>query len=398
MTVYSSSSQRRCGKLKLILVEHYDKEVVQDIRGGMDKYQVIALTPEAVWGCFLDGIPYDIPSDYYVWREDSRHKVWLRGWLHLFNHELRAEREDLRTLDMPITFHFVTILKNIMDAYVKRYRELNYMIGSWPADEIYYLAGVDSLVDELDPELYFKGTSLYARFFANPLYDRKMAKKRFLVPVEPKLKYYRQKRKMVLRPPTPNRLRAIVDYVRSLGFFPAWRNNKPVLFADVMPKIMRHVALMGYQWDVPVFNSDIELPKDEMKLDQSLFDDIAEYLTCDWKLAHSILHTRLLTFANATVPTCMALVPKFVESFLRQDPSCIIFNRRNKIYHYAALIAARKVGVPTVYIRHGWDAYDSYWRRFSRFQPFDYFVCGVDQDRYFYRQKVEQWKVRTNVI
>ena len=47
---------------------------------------------------------------------------------------------------------------------------------------------------------------------------------------------------------------------------------------------------------------------------------------------------------------------------------------------------------------HGWDAYDLWWRRFTRFDPYDYYTTNNEQDWHFYNSKITMWDCKIQVL
>jgi len=346
---------------------------------GLKDEDVVCTTPEASYWCKKNSINYKIPEDFFLWKETEEYKKWQLNWLLKLDNLLKKEYKDENwPSDMHMTYYCLTMWKNVLDAFARRISQFKKITEGY--DEVLYIGGNGK--DIVDDELYWKGKTLLARMVENAqngscLYENSI---------------YKSKREY------NSSLKSLYYFLREYRFLPSWKRSK-ILFASQVKGEIKKTKLRGYRVQIikPMFGA-FHCRVFKIHFLSSLIDGLADYFDCDKKFIDSIFGSRLIYYSFKIVPEILSGIDHYKKVFQKSKANVIVFNRRNQVYQYAALIAAKKVGMKTVYIRHGWDAYDSWIRKWVRFKPFDYFVATTDEGKEFYKKKVEEWGLETVVI
>lgn len=338
-----------------------------------DKF--IALTPYSVDQFQRIGFEdFSIPEDYYLWEDDDAYGEWFRGWLQKLEEIVVSYHPYFADLDLPLTTHCMTMLKNVMDAYVRTALQYFEILKTYDAMESAVLTGSsEEPTDVVDDELYFKHPSVYYRLIKGGC------------KVIGEASSYRR----------GDRLR---DWFCLLRFVPSWRGNKTLLFAAPMRQV-REAKLRGYEVGV------LPVPRYWRKSSPSvgrmfpLFQSVDDEFGFPPWTSFNVLYTRVYHFLTDIAPKIEFYARHYERYFVKNRSSCLVFDRRNQLYQYGALIAARKAGLRTCYIRHGWDAYGPlWWRTEQRLRPFDYFVCPNELDVGFYRNLVMEEGLKVRIL
>jgi hypothetical protein len=162
---------------------------------------------------------------------------------------------------------------------------------------------------------------------------------------------------------------------------------------------MREAKLAGYKIEVL---KDLYIASDHYYMSEEfrlLIEEFFRERTPMGKInAVRLLIDRLAYFVNYIVPTIYAYAAYYEQLFEKKEYKVICFDRRNKLYQYGALIAARRIGLKSIYFRHGWDAYDIEDRADKWLRCFDYFVSDVQLDYSLFKQVGEQKGYKAQVI
>uniref|UniRef100_A0A6M3JSS2 Uncharacterized protein n=1 Tax=viral metagenome TaxID=1070528 RepID=A0A6M3JSS2_9ZZZZ len=360
---------------RLVFVESTGK--IKDLINLEMASQIITLTPQAAYELSTLGFEYKIPEDYYLWQEDERYKDWFQSWLDQLEQIVVSWYPFFKNVDIPVTIHCMTILKNLMDVYVRTTLQYFEIIKKEEAEDKVkmILMGIPEkkIVDVIDDELWFNSPSLYYRLVNAPtnfpVFGSKGIYKR------PKIK-------------------SVLNWGRCLRFIPSWKKNKTLLFASVIPDRIREAKLTGYRvggLPIPKFECSRQIG---CRPSVPLFQNIDDEFDFPPFTSQEILWPRIKHFLNKIVPE-IQFYAEWYEKYFGYEKyfevnkfSCLVFNRRNQLYQYGALIGARMAKLPCTYIRHGWDAYSDeklWWRVEQRFRPFDYFICPNKLDIEFYK-------------
>jgi len=363
---------------RLIFVEDFD-ESIATYKGDT----IIALTPLAMYEFDARGWEYKIPEKYLVWEETPSYTGWFCSWLDSIDDLIFKGCGEWR-----VGTHCLTMLKNVVDAFTRRYAQMNTIAETEQPDEVLYFVDAGRLGDVEDDELYFKGQSLYLSM-ARALWWERLQLKVVASEVTSRVEGREAWRDNPI-------LRRVYDYFRCFSFLPTYR-GKYFMFASPMPGMMRWLRLHGYRCSLlPV----LETLQPRNWPSTYRFDEFYYPLNL---VARDILERKVNYFLDVIVPKIVWLKGKYSTIFGQLkfdgiDPLCLIFNRRNRPYQYAALMAVREHGIPTIYARHGWDAYDMWERELTRFKFFDAYLSNTVEDAHFYRGKVKEWGLMTEVI
>lgn len=353
---------------------------------------IIALTPYVMYQLDKRKIKYKIPEDYYIYQEDENYQEWFYRLMGFFrrNYIDYYFANDITKKMYPyFMYHFLTMFRNVIDSLVRATLQYKQILKQEQPKRIWYFVNKKLMVDVIDDELYFKTRSIYQIITEYICWVNNLSL--HFVPVSNEVKNTRSKIR-------DNKiLRFVYNYFRSYMFVPRIKNNDPILFADFIPDRIKDCKLSGYKIKV-LKESKINFSEKKNNFDFDGIFDLFEGIGIESKLAHELLNIRFTYFMNKIIPEVLAYIKYFIDYFQRNKFSCIVFNRRNKLYHYGALIAAKHVGLKTVYCRHGWDLYDNWIRKYNHFGLYDYHVCYDMSDVEFFRNKVNEWKVNTEVL
>ena len=371
------------GKMKnLILVEDFDRDsCVFDFGGGGGRSgnKIIALTPMAMEKLNQYGYEYSIPGDYYVWHETPIYTRQFQEWLDQLNECLIRIYPELIDLDPPITVHCVAMLKNVMDAFTRRGKQFQAIMNKENPEVVCYLGGCSD--ETIDEELYFKGKSLFMRF-ADPLGEGVV----YFINGDCNLP------KCVTNWRDNRGIRTIYDYFRYCGFLPSWGRGKRYLFASAMDGVLTFRE-KGRICEVAI-DYDVAFQVGNYPINYSIVKGVASFTGIDISIVEKVLESRLYYFINTIVPKILKYKLAYQRYLFRKETDCVIFTRRNKLYQYGLLLAASGMGIPTVYVKHGWEAYDNWSNDWRRLRVYDYFVTHNELDRVFFSKRVEEngWK------
>jgi hypothetical protein len=349
----------------------------------LSRTRVIALTPAVIYSFENWKVEYRIPEDYLFWEETKEHREYVLGFLDRLNSYLLDNYTSnfLRELRIPITYYCATMWKNILDPLARIWSQFEAIVKEEAPQKIYYSKETFSTRDIIDHELYFKGEHLWSRVFR--YYP---ANKKQYEPI-PIFSGYQNSRREGLQ----HRIKGIYYLFSGLRFLPFWK-RKRILFADSTPHLIREAKRQGYR--VSVLSSK---PVEPLPLSAPVPGRTIRWIV-DKLVWEELLVSRISYFVNIIVPLILRYASKYEVQFRTGKYSCIVFTRRNQLYQYGALIAANRVGLPAVYVRHGWDAYDIWIRQWTRFAPFDYYVCPVEEDKKFYYSKIQEWEEKCIVL
>jgi len=361
---------------RLVFVESVGK--TKDLVNLEMASQIIALTPQAAYELSTLGFEYKIPEDYYLWQEDERYKDWFLSWLDQLEQIVVSWHPFFKGIDIPVTIHCMTILKNMMDAYVRATLQYFEILKQEYAENkvkvILPRVPEVKVVDIIDDELFFNSPSLYYRWVNAPT----------KFPVFGSKEIYK-------RP----KVKGILNWGRCLRFIPSWKKNKILVFALVIPDRIREAKLTGYRMEIlpiPKFKS-LRQSKEILETQWfncspsvPLFQSIDDEFEFPPFVSQEILWPRVRHFLTKIVPEIEYYARWYEEYFKENDFSGLVFNRRNQLYQYGALIGARMAGLPCTYIRHGWDAYvDRYWG-FEKIRLYDKFIFRTELDANYFKE------------
>lgn len=342
----------------LILAENFYEETLQFI--DKKKIKTVCLTPMACAKMDAFGLYYTIPEKYLVWKEDSNYKelIEITTWLvdSLFV-------EDMGTFCL-------TMLKNLLDPFVEKvsvfkriYEDENYNTT------LFLRYRYD---DTIDYDLYFKGESIYSRIYRH---WPSIGKNDLVVDIPYKIKkHYKDNRYLRL-------MNSILNKFMILNFNCSMKNHV-VCLANVSMK--KEFKAFNKENIPVVFLPDFSrypVQSLDSKVPSKIVVNIAEYLNVDKYFVGKVLGKRLLYFTNVIIPTILDIVRYYKRFFMEKNVKYLVFDRRNKIHQHAALLAAQQLRIPTIYVRHGWDAYNFPERTTIRMNPFNYYITVDDIEK-----------------
>jgi len=368
----------------LLFVDEFDKRLrAQDL----ESKRIIALSPMTMHKLDGIGVAYKIPEDYYVWEEPEGYEEHFEKWIDLFMGYMNSDyKEDFR--------YYITLLKNIVDPMMRNVTQFEKIIEVEQPNKVTLMTSANNK-DYISEQLWYRRISCYKRMFYAYLQTNKIGNWEHLIVKETPMKQEESWRDNV-------KLRWLYDKTRTLSWLPHWRRGKEgILFAGCMPTLVRSAKLKGYKtvWNEP---KGVTWSKGYYG---SYFGDPGYEVFYHWEklgikreYAHTFLSGRLVHLINVVLPKIYAYKDYYIKLMEKDEFSHVIFTRRKDPYQYALLLAAKQFGIPCVYVRHGWDAYDQWWRKQIRFWPYDYHVCSTEFDKSFYKGRVKEWNLRTIVM
>ena len=362
----------------LLLMEDFERSSL--LRSDLS-LNIVALTPMVMESLNYYGYKYSIPGDYYVWREDKEYTRKFQQWLINLEHFLiDCYPTLLFSVDANITTHYIFMLKNIMDAFVRKGKQFQAILNKENPDKVYYQVN-SGKVDVLDDQLWFDGKSLFNRF-AETLGE--MVSFIYVYP--------NKKQKSVTNWRDNFYIRTSYDFFRYCSFVPSWKGKRKYLFASAMPGV-RTFKLKGL-WCEVAADYDIGDYRMDHIIPDSIVEELSSITGIDVIVTDALLRKRLNHFVNVIVPKILGYKLKWEGYLFKNNISAVVFTRRNKLYQYGLLLAARALNIPTVYVKHGWQAYDNWCNDWSRLKVFDYFVTHIESDRLFFSKRVKEnnWK------
>lgn len=358
--------------------------------------KAIALTPIAMAQFDKLGIEYKIPEDYYIWQEPDDYEEWfVERWLSMLSQVLKDHYSHEAGAEVP-SLHCISMLRNVVDVFIRTALQFDVIMQKERPGAITYMTPYRT-EDYYDDELFFKGWSLFYRMFesscdvngylTNVIMENKSSP-------EPKKTYdWDWRDKPFVRNP--------YEWTRSMMWLPSWKKGLPILFAGPSPAGIRAVKKMGYKAGLVIDFPEklIGVDKRSLKPDglKDLFVEVSEKFGIDLSIVESVLASRILYFIESIAPRIFA-VKKYFMKKLWGKYRAVFFNRRNKLYQYALLLAAEELNIPTVYIRHGWEAYYTWISKYRWFDRYDYFLCSVEDDIEFYQAEALKFGSKCSVL
>lgn len=365
--------------MNLIFVEDFENDSLTKIYDPK-KNLIIALNPIVMYWLEEYGYPYMILDDYYVWQESERDMEEYQNWLSKLDSFLEGcYPKETKVLDFPVTTYFFAMLKGTIDPFIRRAKQFNAIMKSEEPEHITYILKYKK--NGIDDELFFKGKTILTRYIDSVSSKTDM----IYIPGEDNFSPINWRDNRLLR--------WGYNYIRYLRFLPAWRikTKNRILFASPMRQV-RECKLMGCMAvvDSPCGWKKVKgnFPYFYHKIPKPLFTDFAIAYDVSYVAAIEVLGERLKYFVNSILPRVFAM-KNYYKLWLVQKghwPDCIIFTRRNKLHHYALLMAARQLKIETVYVRHGWDGYDPWFDGYERIIPYDVSVFETEDEREHYRE------------
>jgi|GEM_PF-3585107 len=360
--------------MNITFIEDFDNNALKGIEG-----QIIALTPMAMYELDRRGYTYKIPEDYFVWQETLIYTEKFRGWLNKLELFLIERYPEIKAFDIPMTVHCVSMLKNVIDAFVRKGMQFKKIIEQEKPDKCYYMIRFDKQ-DVMDDELYFKGMSIFSRFFGKGFvaeFDRQWLFAKMNVSKE--VTDWRDNKG----------IRGTYDWFRYLQFLPSWKRNERFLFASPMSGLRTFNRLGKITGLVKEKEYNIKL--DDFLLDiMDLVNKIDDLGGFDKSVSFVLLRDRIYYFVEKIVLKILCLKDFYIRYLKENKFDAVIFTRRNKLYQYGLLLAARQLYIPTIYVKHGWEAYDNWANDWNRLRLYDYFVTHTKEDKEFFSNRVEE--------
>jgi len=325
--------------MKLILVESYNEKIKDYISHDSD---VVPLNPTA--SCELEKARIVHRSlsrhDHLEW-DDNFHE-WLETWLKLFEfHHFNRSN---------IAHDCYAIISGIIYNFVEKGLVYHKLMNNKKYDDFLYCGYEKQIIKVFEPALAFKGTGLLFNFFCEP----EDGKEKFVFRADNEL-FDR------LTPRFRDRayIRPVLDYIRCLRFLPAYRKKK-ILFANCIPSEIRDAKLKGYHVDVLKnfgYMSKVD-PGLKGGIHYSLYKNIEDKFGIPIHTCNFVLDDILTYFTYQYIPMVGTYEEYFDKMFRCKKYDCVVFRHRSDHYHFAAFRAAKTLKIPTVYLHHGWDAYN----------------------------------------
>jgi len=360
--------------MNILFVEDFDKMVLKYL-----DYQIVALTPKAMYDLDKLNIQYKIPEDYLKWTEKSSYREMFESFLITLQYKIGI---FYGTRQVIVDYYF-SMLDKFISSVIIAHDQMTEILDVEKPNDIIFIGKEKG--DIIDDELHFVGNSLYRRTVK--YLKCEMTK---FIDVEKG-----ENIKKVANWKDNKELRFVYDSFKSFCWFPTWKfNKKKIFFANFNSKHIRTARLLGYSTNI-LLDFDIEFSEHSFFIDREFFNDFdidREYLCY-------ILEDGMCRFVNDIIPKTIGYIEKY-KRFIgenRKKIDCVVFNRLNSARLVSLLIACNSQCISTIYIRHGWDAYDSYHSYYTRLKFFDHFICEKE-DADFFRKVIEKENFKCDVI
>jgi len=368
-----------------------------------DTNKLIALTPEVVHELDCLGVKNELPERYFIWYPQPNYLSAINRWLRKATDVIYQAypgllpKENGWMEEFPFAFYFYGMWRNVFDAYFRTITTLERIV------DVEFEGGKGNMFlvsryrgrDKWNEELHFVGCSTWRVAFDH------MKKQLPKVQLSPYFVFGAPYFYSARRTWKDNQaIRRVRDFFRCLEFVPPVKRRPLLFFAEPMPKEERQARLRGYRVKRAKNVAVRRLPEMSKGCYKAAYQGAFEEFE-EWGFKESTLaplRWRFLYFLDELIPRVLVYREGYKKILEEMKPACVFFNRRNRLYQHGVLLAAKELGIPTAYVRHGWDAYDVDYRKWTRFAPFDYYVSVVREDKEFYENKCKQWGVRTKVL
>lgn len=367
----------------LILIEDFDIKVVLEVLASHPNSRVIGLSPMACWGLDKAMVKHGIPEDYGAWSDakDVAYQEWFVGtWIPTLAKEFGISMQELMLLMTPLRF--------MMEAFLRRARHVRWIMERERPDRVHYVLSRSKERDPIDDDLYRKGGSLFHSVFGAFAPDMTTSWVGGLDSDGRRFEKWLRRR-----------LRGWYDWARAARVL-KWGGygGARFCFTSVLPGMMCRVAQAGHRAAVlPRFESEAELWGDWPVFIARALVELSRFTGFPMAVCDCLL-PQLNQFFHSFLPKVQDLRGRYKIFFKPFGFYYIIFNRRNKPHLYAAHMAARDMGIKTVYVRHGWSADDAWENRYTRLSTFDYFIPLAQVDHEFYVNQARELEVDCEVL
>lgn len=377
---------------KILFIEDFDRDQLDIV--DQDAH-IVALTPMAMYECGRWGMKYTIPEDYGIWDDltDEHYKKRITDWLGNVD-DFFNDTYDLSDYPMPFVFYCLTMLRFLSESFLRKYFSMDLIFKQLTPTEVYYMIDKSKTRRiQADDDLYNKNGSLFYTIVS----QWSGIAKTYL--------YTKTEQKKQTNFKDIPFVRGTYNWFRNYEFLPSWNKDLHLCFANIIPGKIQEARKRGHkvtmlpEWKGNGYEIK-EVEPNYDKFDSKIIKTFSSYFNIDAHIVRGCLFNSLYHFVFEVAPKIIRAEKAYVDYFQekKDDFSVLIYNRRNKPYLYASLIAANKVGIKTMYIRHGWSADEAWENFYTRFAPFDYFLAPSAIDRDFYKRRAQEWGVQCQVI
>lgn len=341
--------------------------------------RIIALTPLAMYNLDKMNVEYKIPEDYYIWNKKRIDLANIKNWLTGFSKHIS---NYYWVDDFNISHHFAAMLIGVLEPFIRKIKQFEEIIEQEnPKRVLYFVKDNDNAIDD---ELYFKGQSLFNLFAQNYIDTR------FI--------YVDGKEKKVSNWKDNKYIRNIYDWFRYKMFlnnmgksdylFASYMNgvksfNNKRISCDVVRRLPKELLII--------------MPYIPSNFNNKIFNEINSIFNLKYD-CKKILEDRFRYFIKWILSQVFSYRDYFIGYLIKKDYKAVIFNRRNKLYQYGLLLAARKLNIPTIYVKHGWEGYKNTYDDIRRLALYDYFVVHNKLDKEFYTNMVKKQNLNCEII
>ena len=368
----------------ILLLEEWDADVVFDLA---DSRTIISLTPEASYYLKKAEVEYNIPEGYYLW-DGRKDKLAFDSWFTEFRGRIDGVAlgifHELENLPYSISTACIVMLRNMLYTFRIKSNQFKAILEAEKPKRIKFIGRGG--VDNFEPELMFlQGPSLYNRMCYHWSYD-----------IEVDVREIEQGEKEDWR--DNKTIRRVYDYFRTFKCFPLlFGNNGIVWFANVIPHYMRMSKLRGYKVKLvpklePIDFNILDVNSRYVETD-TLIDEISSEFNVPLEATSFIFGPRLNYFFCNIVPQVYAMAEGYKRFFQilkkeSEEEVIVLFNNITDSALIGMLYGTVMAGVKTMFLDHGWDAYDLFETRYyEKMMPFTYYIPFTKEADEYYKLK-----------
>ncbi|MBW8001699.1 MAG: hypothetical protein FVQ80_06715 [Planctomycetes bacterium] len=370
----------------LVFVEDFSVEVEPLLAGLDGNLQLVALSPLAMYELDELGLTYKIPEDYLVWEETDKYTSSFENWLNLVESTTARLYPEVSSFYIPMSTYCVAVLKGMVDSFVRKAVQFERILKEENPSKIYYFANRNKSGQPNDELLFFQRSIFY----------------RIAESIEATLIHVPD---VGIKKVTSWRdigfIRNVYDWFRYCRFI--WF-GKPSGWTYLFASTMATLRDMKFQFRkckvVPIVDVIVNRTGSFHWDVDSLCSNLSDFCGVDLELVQVVVGPQLDHYLKCVVPKIVEH-SKFYFEYLKKFPrykTAVIFTRRNRLYQYGLLIAAKQLGIPTYYVKHGWEGYNSWITDWRRLKVYDHFVASREGERKFFRKHAAENGFKCEVL
>jgi len=348
--------------MKLIIVENFHPDILD-----YKNETIFALNPKACSDLDDNGVFYNVLDSLGSFTTDNKFFSWFESFIKVlqFHHFKNTD----------LVFDCVAPLHSMIPNFINRALQYEALFDNHKPEEVIYFVSQQSRIREITQELEFKRMSIFHLLYSS-MWKMENPNSCFI-------RYTNDKpyKRLTSRFRDTKYIRGVLDYIRCLEFLPKYRKEN-ILFVNRIPNEIRDAKLKGY--GVNIITPESYLPQSSEKnsgIHNSVYQTIEDNYGIPIKISSRILDRVLEYYVYQYLPLVLRYKEAYLNHFRQVKYDCVVFRHRTVPYQFGAYLATKEVGIKTVYIRHGWDAFYNPITYKVRRGVYDYFVCPTEDSK-----------------